>query len=495
MKILRYTYIIALAAVMTVMAACSSDSDTLDQPNPEVGDDLTLRIATGMTTRARTTEWVDANAQDEEMMNLWVVVVTNTSDGAMQHCFACRPSAGDEREIDEVGRIAKGAYTVYSFANISVNKVCELLGLTAPASLPTIGSTPVEITLTGTVNPATVAAATVTVNGNGFDPTAADNGFGEQGIPMSNVQTIAASEVEKDLIVVRMLAKIEIQLFNESVSSEIKVKSATLTKVTANVENNLKLLPNYTTASSANTMEAVHGDIRPNLNGTPETVGYTYALSSAVTVPANYDYDTHGGNSAYKLTFYVNESIAPTLDVPNLFFLTIGIEKDGSIIEYHHVLVNQEGSTAADNDKWNYIARNDYRIIPVILTDWQFRVEPIAFVPIAGYPATLLSSDALTATFSTGGMIALQPFVKKYNDASWRGFGDPIITDVTVSYVTRTGSASMITTPFAYDDVNKCIIGELNNNLPSGNYMATVTVNAKLDSFSYSFTFNVVINK
>ena len=322
MKIFRYTYIIALAALTAVMAACSSDSIETDQPNPNGKDGLTLRISTGMTSRARTTDWVDANAQDEEMMNLWVVVITNTSDGAVQYCFACRPSAGAEREIDEVGRIAKDAYTIYSFANISVNKVCQLLGLTAPATLPTIGSTPTEITLTGTVDHASVATAAVTVNGNGFNPTAADNGFGEQGIPMSNKQTTAATDSSKDLIVVRMLAKIELQLFSES-NSPIKVKSASLTKVTDNVANNLKLLPNYTTASSANTMEAVHGDIRPNLNGTPATVGYTYSLSTATTVPANYDYDSHKDNPEYKLTFYVNESVAPTLDVPNLFFLTM----------------------------------------------------------------------------------------------------------------------------------------------------------------------------
>ncbi len=496
MKLFRYSYIFALAAVMVLMAACSSD-DSVEGGSPsDKGDLLTLRIATQNETRGRTVEWNDDNGLDEEMMNLWVVVVTNTSNGAVQHCFACRPPSGDtkEREIDEVGRIAKGAYTIYSFANISVSKVCELLGLSAPSTLPTIGSTPVEITLTGAVNHTSVAAAAVTVNGNGFNPAAADNGFGEQGIPMSNKQTTDEMDSGKDLIVVRMLAKIEVQLFSVS-NSPIKVKSATLTKVTANAENNLKLLPNYTTASSANTMEAVHGDIRPNLNGTPATIGYTYSLASATTVPANYDFASNKDNPEYKLTFYVNESIAPTLDVPNLFFLTIGIEVDGNIVEYHHVLMNQEGSTTPDNNKWNYIARNDYRIIPVILTDWQFRVEPIAFVPIAGYPATLLSSDALTATFSTGGMIALQPFVKKYGDTSWRGFGDPIITDVTIDVVTRTGSENMITTPFAYDSVNRCIIGELNNNLPAGNYMATITVNVKLDSYSYSFTFNIVLDK
>ena len=70
MKILRYTYIIALAALTVVMAACSSDSIDTDQPNQNGREDLALRISTGTTTRARTTDWVDANAQDEEMMNL-----------------------------------------------------------------------------------------------------------------------------------------------------------------------------------------------------------------------------------------------------------------------------------------------------------------------------------------------------------------------------------------------------------------------------------------
>ena len=82
MKILRYTYIIALAALTAVMAACSSDSIEPDQPNQNGSKDLTLRISTEMTTRARTTNWDDTNAQDEEMMNLWVVVVTNTTGGA-----------------------------------------------------------------------------------------------------------------------------------------------------------------------------------------------------------------------------------------------------------------------------------------------------------------------------------------------------------------------------------------------------------------------------
>ena len=519
MKILRYTYMIALAAVTAVMAACSSDSETPDQPNPNEKDGLTLRIATEMPTRARTTEWVDANAQDEEMMNLWVVVVTNTSDGEVQHCFACRPAAGGEREIDDLPRITKGAYTIYSFANISVSDVCSLLGLTEPNVVKDIDSTPIELEeIRGTVRHSAVAAKVTTVNGNGFDPTAADNGFGEQGIPMSNKQTTTANDSYKDLIVVRMLAKFEVQVTNER-TTPVTIKSISLTDVTANTTNNLKLLPNYGTAPNyPDDMEAHHKDIQPNL-GSGATRG------NLTIIPAgNAEQRTVAAGGTKTFTFYVNESVAPD-NGSGLFYLSLGFDGEA---EYHHALINQKGSTTDDDDAWHYIARNDYRIIPIHLTDWLFRIEPIAFVPIAGYPAVLLSSNALTATYNTGGMIALQPFVKKYNDTSWRDFDDLEVTygevvkdatdpnkdDVEKSWnksITWTnidgtkvsGPNYIITSPFTYDDTHNCIIGELNNNLPNtytaSSYKTAITFKLKLgpqgEQYTYTFTCDVVLQK
>ena len=517
MKILRYTYIIALAALTAVMAACSSDSTETDQPNPNEKDGLTLRISTGTTTRARATEWVDANAQDEEMMNLWVVVVTNTSDGAVQKFLACRPPAGDtkEREIDDVARITQGAYTIYSFANISIGDVCDLLGIDI-TTMTDIGNTPTEFETTGSVNHSTVAAKVTTVNGNGFDPTAADNGFGETGIPMSNVQTTTATDSSKDLIVVRMLAKFEVWLYNEG-ANDVVVKSISLTDVTANATNNLKLLPNYGTAPNyPDDMDAHHKDIQPNLGSgaTRDNLTITLTGDAAQRTVA------HGNTDPVKFTFYVNESVAPD-NGSGLFYLSFGFEGQ---TEYHHALINQKGSTTADDDAWHYIARNDYRIIPVHLTDWLFRVEPIAFVPIAGYPPVLLSSDALQATFSTGGMIALQPFVKKKSDATWRDFSDLEVTygevvkdandntkdDVEASWnasiswknqdgTKKSGTGMILTKPFTYDPDTKYIIGELNNNLAPGTYKTAVTIKLKVgpsgDQYDYSFTFDVILQK
>jgi len=515
MKILRYTYIIALAALTVVMAACSSDSIETDQPNQNGREDLALRISTGTTTRARTTDWVDANAQDEEMMNLWVVVVTNTSDGAVQKFIACRPSAGSEREIDDVARITKGAYTIYSFANISIGDVCDLLNIDV-TTMPDIGNTPTEFEAVGSVNHSTVAAKVTTVNGNGFNPTAADNGFGETGIPMSNVQTTTATDSSKDLIVVRMLAKFEVWLYNEG-ANDVVVNSVSLTDVTANAANNLKLLPNYGTAPNyPDDMDAHHKDIQPNLGSGATRDNLT------ITLPGDAAQRTvaHGNTEPVKFTFYVNESIAPD-NGSGLFYLSFGFEGQ---TEYHHALISQKGSTAADDDAWHYIARNDYRIIPIHLTDWLFRVEPIALVPIAGYPPVLLSSDALQATFSTGGMIALQPFVKKKGDDTWRDFSDAEVTygevvkdaidetkdDVEKSWnasiswknangTKQSGEGKILTMPFTYDPGSKYFIGELNNNLAAGTYKTAVTIKLKLgpsgDQYNYSFTFDVILQK
>ena len=403
-----------LAAVAVVMAACSSDDTDAKAPEPTNETDLLLlRITTNanVTTRERAIDWTDANAQDEEMMNLWVVMVTNTSDGSMVKCLACRPSAGEEQEIDEVGQLSKGAYTVYSFANISFANVCTLLGLTAPNSIPTINNTPVEIAMTGTVNHTNALAATATVNGNNFDPTAADNGFGEKGIPMSNVQTIGTTETTKDLIVVRMLAKIEIQLYNET-GHEVTVTSVTLSDITNNGSDNLKLMPLYTTASNANTMEAVHGDLQPNLSDTKTTSDYIYEVPTVQQSVAIATYDS--GNPAQIFTFYINESATPS-NGEGLFYLTLKM----SDTEYRYALISSQSTDAtAANYKWNYIARNDYRIIPIVLDDYKLELIPYDFPPIGVYPASVreIENDLYEMTFHDYGHFHLVPKVTKMSD-------------------------------------------------------------------------------
>lgn len=410
-----------LLALVGLLAACSSDDIAEEQPNGTDVATLTLRIGTAnghTVTRARTTDWDDKNnAQDEEMMNIWVVILTNTS-GTVQKCIACAPAAGAEREIDDVAeKLPAADYIAYSFANISVAKVCELLGLTAPASIPPLTSTPQEITVTGTVTLASAQAKTATINGNNFSPTD-DNGFGSAGIPMSNVQTIASTETSKDLIVVRMLAKMEISIKNET-GAPLTVTSIKLSDITKNTSDNLLLLPKWTTTTGKDLMPvAQHGDLQPNLNGKPGTE------EMVVTVDENLAKD-----ATITKTFYINETAKPDVSKTNAFqrfILTVETKSEGKEVEQRFVLIDDQNAAdeASHNlngedvktpaGKWDYIARNDYRIIPVVLDDYRLELVPYDFPAIGVYPASVKEEDGrFTINFHDYGHFHLVPYVTK----------------------------------------------------------------------------------
>ncbi len=393
-----------LAAMTAVMAACSSDNDISDNavlPGQQTAQ-VKLHISPA-NNPAVTRTWQDGNAVDAEMMNIWVVVIT-TDANVVEKVIACKPT-GDSREIDPIATLPLGTHKFYSFANMSVATVASTLGISVTMPTMTNNDEVYEATAaSGTVD----ADKSVTVSGNGFTAltSTGDNGFGFYGIPMSNVQTATiTTNTTLDLIVIRMLAKMEIQLFNES-NAAVTVQSVTLSDITSNASSNLKLLPSLT--SGANTMDYVHKDIQPNLGSGAATAEYTYTPVSAITIPANTAYSTSG--SSYKMTFYVNESAIPTNN-DGLFYLTLKL----SDTEYRYALVSN--NTASE---WNYIARNDYRIIPLVLDDYKLELVPYDFPPIGVYPCSVkeIESDLYEMTFHDYGHFHLLPKVTKISDNS-----------------------------------------------------------------------------
>lgn len=397
-RIVRHTYLwILFAAVTMVMAACSSDSESTSS-DLEGTAQVRLHVTADVATRARTVNWDDENAQDEEMMNIWVVVITNSSD-AVEKVIACKPTS-TSREIDPIETLPLGTHNFYSFANMSVAKVAELLGISI--TMPTMSENDVAYEATaasGTVN----ADKNVTVNGNGFAAfTSTDNnGFGSYGIPMSNKQTATiTSNTTMDLIVVRMLAKMTISVKNET-GAEQYIRYATISNVTDNEANNLKLLPTLTYKDD---MEAHHADIQPNLNGTPTTVELAIPNLATTEALAN--------NATREVTFYINECKTGTD-----FNLTIGLGNATDTKEYRYALIDSKGATTADDDKWDYIARNDYRIIPIVLDDYRFEIIPYDFPPIGVYPVSVSEIDNVNHiynfTFHDYGHFHLLPRVTK----------------------------------------------------------------------------------
>lgn len=422
----RYTaYFVALMAVMLSMAACTSDGaapdDVPSTTAPGGMGKVSLRIGVagnGNTTRT-STGWQDKNANDDEMMNIWTVVIADDNDNNAVKVLACKPAAGTEREDDVVVEdleLPAGTYNVYSFANMSVAKVAELIGLTTASpevAEPLDGGAVKDYgdAFTGKVE---AAKAVVAVNGNNFDPKADDNGFGSNGIPMSNVQTVTVSggeTVTKNLIVIRMLAKMELRITNET-GGNVTLKEIALTDITANPAKgttnpvpegtaaNLMLLPNLT--AGADDMEAHHGGIQPNLNGTPATEVFKPTIKEDEKVIAN--------GSGKNITFYINESQAPK---DSHFELTLQFDEG----EYRYAVINDENEKTDDESKWNYIARNDYRIIPVTLDAYKLELIPYDFPPIGVLPASVRvlneSENLYEMTFHDYGHFHLVPRVTK----------------------------------------------------------------------------------
>ena len=204
------------------------------------------------------------------------------------------------------------------------------------------------------------------------------------------------------------------------------------------------------------------------------------------------------------LFFYVNETDASFTTTENQLSIRLKIQRGSHAEELRYGMTTPYIDGTTGGNGFNVIRRNDWIHIPIHLTDWQFRVEPLAFVPIGGYPATMLSSDALTATFSTGGYIILQPFAQKNNDGTWRDFTDKEVTFVSLTWKNSdgtnvSGTGKIFETAPTYDAASGRILGVLNNSLAAGTYKTSVTVNVKLgpsgSQYDYAFTFNVVLQK
>ncbi len=489
MKRFRSLYSIAILALLA-LTACQSDDVQLQNEQEEVGEGITrvhLRISSqgSMQTRA----WQDTNAGDDELMNIWTVVVVDNADNKVKSVRVANPVTAN-KEIDNlettVNLESGHTYRFYSFANIHPKVIMELMPKMAisgartratddlPVNFPTninpTTNTTTDNSNTGTVtyinannNPYgtiliaegyewdkfsdqtqsvkellltdaysdfnnvvadknTMNSICLSVAGNGFDP-AAGNIYHAKGIPMTNVQemTVSGTDTNIDLVVVRAMAKIELRFYNET-GSDLYIRSATLTNLTANTKDNLRLLP---TLTKENDMDATHKDIQPNLaNSFREH--YTYNLPTALKVGAVTGDDVTAQKTAYTsgaaynnqvASFYVNESQLP--NNTDRYYLSLGVSTtaDGDISEYRYAIINGQNTTGEAVTDWSYISRNDYRIIPLVLDDYQLKLVPYDFPAIGVLPCSVIEGDVYnTLTFHDYGHFHLLPYVTRFSD-------------------------------------------------------------------------------
>lgn len=373
-----YTCVVAIC-----FAACSGD-EYIDEQTEGRKVNVTLRLSVDNNTTTRA-DWEDdyAETDDSEMMRNWTVVVVNSS-GTVEKIVNQTPVEGKE-EIDNIAEISltTGLKTFYSFANIDISS----WGITEGKDLPD-----------------DFEKKEYQVNANGIVPPSFGGAGG--GIPMSNKQTLSieTTTTSVDLIVVRMLAKLKFQ-FTNATAADIKINSITLSEITTGP---VYLLPKYDTGGGGpNDMEP--GNLLPNIPAGSAKADYTHTITGGLTVAA-------GNETAVETAFYINESEA-TAAYPKYFVITLNIDKGDVVDEQRYALL-----------EWNQIARNEYRVIPIILDDYILDIEPQDFPPIGVLPASVKEEDGkFTVTFHAGGHFHIVPKVKQASSSTWLEYGKDVI--------------------------------------------------------------------
>ena len=139
--------------------------------------------------------------------------------------------------------------------------------------------------------------------------------------------------------------------------------------------------------------------VKPSLLATATQSPQTFSVNSEI-----------GTGKKVSCSFYVNETDVPN-NVFHQFTLKLNLTlADGTTQQVRYALVSNE------SNEWNYIARNDWRIIPIRLQDYKLELVPQDFPPIGVLPAAVKSeNDVFTCIFHASGDFHLKPQLVQYS--------------------------------------------------------------------------------
>lgn len=423
-----------------LLVACSGNYNETDMHYP-IGTPVEVQLRLSPVGSYNATRAEDENAKAEEMMNSWVVIVVNNQNQIEKIIESGSISNLEQDGIANV-ILTVGEKTVYSFANISLTDLATALNVLEEGTGLTLDM---------------MQAALFSPNGNNWN--------GTNGIPMSNWQTITVTGPKEthDLFVCRMIAKLEFQIKNIT-DNEIKIKNISISDITPN-ETATKLMP----ASTVTSDEA--SEMQPNLPESP--TGGNNNQSTTVNVLNGTEEITIANNETKNATVYLNESEIDPASRYDLFMITLTIDKDGTNEEVRYALVSN------DNEQWTYIARNDYRIIPIVLDDYKLDIIPIDYPPIGVYPASVKEEDGtFTCTSHAAGKFSLQPVVTRYSTGEQLKYGS---TENTWSYVDKSWTISYPNSIYEKEPTwnvdDHCFEGSFNNYIGEAYHEFSVLVN------------------
>ena len=485
--------LLALATVLGLGACSSDDVDQIPEGMGQVQVRLSARYHG--VTRA-TGDWLDPTDPKELIHDYWVAFV-NTSNIVEELVSGNCGTAGKEEDTFRF-LLPPGNYKVFAFANLPTNADFASLGIKKGSAMPDLSTKTLPTT-------------------NGWT----------NNIPMSSHiggQNITVREAENqsfEVELVRTMAKLEFTFINDS-------------------QQQMDLLGYEIHPLKRTNVSLLEPDDPDDFRTAEEdTASYYVDLSTAPLVL--YPKGSTGDDkpTSHTVYSYVNETNASATATLNQYSLRMKMRRHRDVgeevIDYRYgFTLNSDGIgkdlSGTDINGFDYIHRNDWIKLPVMFTDWTFRIEALPFPPIAGFQARVLSADALSITFSSGGYIFLRPMFRNNHDPEgiWRGFddgdvtfvlpGEPYtvngtpaeqltITDtqpygwttpatgVAESIDPTTGTGVILTGDLGIFDqrfvqlASGDIVGKLTNNKIKG--MVTVTIKLKLQGFSYQFNYNI----
>lgn len=379
-------YYICIWAVC-LLAACSAGDEATSSPGQADAENrvgVTLRLSalssqTSQSSRISQTRaaWeTDTDALPGEMMKSWFVVVVQNGKIEKIITSDLKSLGVTEVEKDQVFvKLKTGETTFYSFANIKPSEI----GLDANSS--------VEKSL-----PTDFDEKTYQMDGNSKLFHQLMTPDFQNGYPMSNKQVVNITTTNQQVInleVIRMVAKVQLSITNAT-DHAINLKTITLSDVTQNGNQNIKLLPNV---DSNNQLQGV------NLANSAKkgTITLTAAENDGITIEAR---------AKQTACFYMNESLVDKgEDGGNRYFilsLTTVDATTGTTSNQRYAMLS-----------WNEIRRNDYLKIPIKLEDYQIRWKVEAFSPIGVLPKVTDDGENLSLDFGYYGEFHIKPEVIK----------------------------------------------------------------------------------
>lgn len=377
-------YYICIWAVC-LLAACSAGDEATSFPGQadaenRVGVTLQLSALSSQTSQSSrsslTRGWeTDTEAWPGEMMKSWFVVVVQ--NGMIEKIITSdlKSLGVPEVEKDQVFvKLKTGATTFYSFANIKP----EEIGLNA-------------ITSVGESLPAGFDEKTYQMDGNSELFHLSMTPEFPNGYPMSNKQVVNITDNQQviNLEVIRMVAKVQLSITNAT-DHAINLKTITLSDVTLNGNQNIKLLPNVDSANELKGVNLADGVKKG-------TITLTAAENNGITIEPG---------TPQTACFYMNESLVDKgADGGNRYFilsLTTVDAVTGDTSNHRYAMLS-----------WNEIRRNDYLKIPIKLEDYQIRWTVEAFSPIGVLPKVKDDGENLSLDFGYYGEFHIKPEVIK----------------------------------------------------------------------------------